>query len=126
MFRVTLRSKTLHWVCFNWLSSWVYRLYKLLRCVAIAVHRAGLSLYLKFSWPILVHRFESDIGDFRVTAAEHDVTLTEGVEQRRKITMIILHPNYDGRVAESGWLGLRTHESPVTDRVSSLSILHVF
>ena len=49
-------------------------------------------------------RFESDIRKFRVTAAEHDIAQTDEFEQRRKVAKIILHPGYDGRVVDNGWL----------------------
>jgi len=45
--------------------------------------------------------FESQLPNFRVTAAEHDITKTEGVEQRREIKKLIMHPQYDDDKTEN-------------------------
>lgn len=36
-----------------------------------------------------------NFGNLRVTAAEHDVTTTEGHEQRRKVTKVVVHKKYE-------------------------------
>jgi len=40
---------------------------------------------------------QSNFNNYRVTAGEHNIRVTEGLEQRRRIVEAILHPDYNDR-----------------------------
>jgi len=68
--------------------------------------------------------FENDVDSFRVTASEHDITKTEGVEQRRKIAKMILHPQYNGGSMEND-VALLKLDSPLdlsSDKVKVIGL----
>jgi len=56
---------------------------------------------------------ESRLRSFRVTAAEHNIKVTETVQQRRGISQAIIHPNYDSSTLNND-VALLKLDSPLT------------